>query len=41
MMVKAMQFFIKQLKYNFEFKIENCDVIFCAKIATSENRCIP
>ena len=40
-MVRAMQFFMKQLKYNSEFKIENWDVIFRVKIVTSENRCIP
>ena len=40
-MVTAMQFFIKQLKYNSEFKIKNRDVIFRVKIVTSENRCIP
>ena len=41
MMVRAMQVFIKQLKYNSEFKIKNRDVIFRVKIVTSENRCIP
>ena len=40
-MVRAMQFFIKQLKYNSEFKIKNRDVIFRVKVVTSENMCIP